>query len=138
MINIDSKNSSSIQDTNTEKISSNNPDISSEVVKTDTRRAVPSTEEVNLKASNNKKQEIDINEVNFKVSIENAVEDINQNLQSNKRTLEFSIDENTGTRVVLVKDSSTGQVIRSIPSEEMQKIMDSIEELKGIMYEDLA
>ena len=76
--------------------------------------------------------------INFKVSIENAVEDINQNLQSNKRTLEFSIDENTGTRVVLVKDSSTGQVIRSIPSEEMQKIMDSIEELKGIMYEDLA
>lgn len=48
-----------------------------------------------------------------------AVLDINEYVQSIQRTLEFSIDEETGATVVKVLDSETQEVIRQFPPEEV-------------------
>lgn len=38
------------------------------------------------------------------------------------RYLEFRVDEDSGRTVVTVKDSSTGEIIRQIPSEEVMRL----------------
>ena len=47
-----------------------------------------------------------------------AVSNINDYVQQIQRTLEFSVDDDTGTTVVKVLDSSTDEVIRQFPPEE--------------------
>ena len=48
-----------------------------------------------------------------------AVLDINEYVQSIQRTLQFSIDEETGTTVVKVLNSETQEVVRQFPPEEV-------------------
>ncbi|MEM7209377.1 MAG: flagellar protein FlaG [Pseudomonadota bacterium] len=47
-----------------------------------------------------------------------AVRDINDYVQRVQRTLQFSVDDDTGTTVVKVLDSETDEVIRQFPPEE--------------------
>ena len=47
-----------------------------------------------------------------------AVAHINDYVQNVQRTLQFSVDDNTGTTVVKVLDSETDEVIRQFPPEE--------------------
>lgn len=47
-----------------------------------------------------------------------AVRNINEYVQQVQRTLQFSIDDDTGTTVVKVLDSATDEVIRQFPPEE--------------------
>ena len=47
-----------------------------------------------------------------------AVHDINEYVQQVQRTLQFSVDDDTGTTVVKVLDSATDEVIRQFPPEE--------------------
>ena len=47
-----------------------------------------------------------------------AVANINDYVQNVQRTLQFSVDDNTGKTVVTVLDSETEEVIRQFPPEE--------------------
>ncbi|MEM7101073.1 MAG: flagellar protein FlaG [Pseudomonadota bacterium] len=49
--------------------------------------------------------------------VEQAVEQLNEYVQSLQRDLQFSLDEELGRAVVRVIDSSTQEVIRQIPNE---------------------
>ncbi len=51
------------------------------------------------------------------VSVQNAVNSINQAFQQNGTNMQFSIDPGTKEDVVQVTDTSTGQVIWQIPSK---------------------
>ncbi|MFA5627289.1 MAG: flagellar protein FlaG [Thiohalomonadaceae bacterium] len=51
--------------------------------------------------------------------LEKAVQQVASQIQSFQRNLNFSIDEDSGRTVIKVIDSSTDEVIRQIPSEEM-------------------
>lgn len=64
-------------------------------------------------------------------SIETAVAEISEFVQSQNRQLQFSIDENTNRSVVRVTDSESGDVIRQIPSEEVLALSDRIRELQS-------
>lgn len=63
-------------------------------------------------------------------NIESAVAEISEFVQSTNRQLAFSIDENTKRSVVKVTDSSSGEVIRQIPSEEVLALSERIKELQ--------
>lgn len=53
--------------------------------------------------------------------------------------LEFSIDDTTGQTVVKVVDSSTKELIRQIPSEEMLAIAQALDgEIKGLLVRNKA
>ncbi|MCP4946641.1 MAG: flagellar protein FlaG [Aestuariibacter sp.] len=59
-----------------------------------------------------------------------AVEEIQSFLQVQNRNLAFSIDDDTKRSVVTVKDSSSGDVIRQIPSDEVLRLAERIKDLQ--------
>lgn len=64
------------------------------------------------------------------LQLEEAVKKISDFLSAQNRDLVFNVDEQTQRTVVTVKDSSSGEVIRQIPSEEVLKLADRIQELQ--------
>jgi len=62
--------------------------------------------------------------------LEEAVAKVESFLKVQNRDLAFTIDEDTKRSVVTVKDSSSGDVIRQIPSEEVLKLAERIQELQ--------
>lgn len=49
--------------------------------------------------------------------IEQAVTEINEYVQSVQRDLHFSVDEESGTTIIRVKDKASGDLIRQIPED---------------------
>jgi flagellar protein FlaG len=65
--------------------------------------------------------------------IRRAVQDLNHYVQSLRRDLRFSVDEESGETVVRVTDPENGEVIRQIPSEEVLAIARSLEKAQGLL-----
>ncbi|APD85440.1 flagellar biosynthesis protein FlaG [Alteromonas sp. Mex14] len=73
----------------------------------------------------------DINEAKRNgIELDDAIAKVESFLKVQNRDLAFTIDENTNRSVVTVKDSTSGDVIRQIPSEEVLKLADRIQELQ--------
>lgn len=70
--------------------------------------------------------------------LERAAKTVEKFVEPMTSQLQFSVDEETGTRVVKVIDRSTKEVIRQIPSEEMLQIARSLERLQGLLFRDKA
>ena len=64
------------------------------------------------------------------LQLDEAVKKVSDFLSAQNRDLLFNIDEQTQRTVVTVKESSSGEVIRQIPSEEVLKLADRIQELQ--------
>ena len=58
-----------------------------------------------------------------------------QSMLGDSTSLMFQVDGKGGT-VVKVLDRKTGEVIRQIPAENMVKIQQKLEELRGILFDD--
>jgi flagellar protein FlaG len=65
-----------------------------------------------------------------------AVLDINEYVQSIQRTLQFSIDDDTGTTVVKVLNSETQEVVRQFPPEEVLALARHLQESQEIEAPD--
>lgn len=66
--------------------------------------------------------------------IREAVDNIQEFVQSVRRDLNFSLDDSSGRVVVKVTDSSSGDVIRQIPSEEALKLAESLSEARSLLF----
>ena len=62
--------------------------------------------------------------------LDGAVQEIQSFLQTQNRNLAFSVDESTNRSVVTVKDSTSGDVIRQIPSDEVLRLAERIKDLQ--------
>lgn len=71
-------------------------------------------------------------------ALEEATEKVRQFLEPRTSSLNFSIDEQSGVRVVKVIDNQTKDVIRQIPSEEMLAIARALESLQGLLVRQQA
>lgn len=71
-----------------------------------------------------------------KAKLVDAVKNMNDFLQMVRRTLQFSVDEDSGRMVVQIKDAETNEVIRQIPSENMIKLAEQMDKFKGFLFED--
>lgn len=60
---------------------------------------------------------------------------LNDNAFVVKRSLQFNVDEQTGTTVITVRNSQTDEVIRQIPSEALLKLAQRIEALSEAQKE---
>ncbi len=69
-----------------------------------------------------------------------VVEEMNDHLQQSQRSLEFTVDDDSGKTVVKVIDSENQQVIRQIPSEEMVEIARKLKEMVegGLIFRERA
>lgn len=59
--------------------------------------------------------------------LQNAIKQINDALLENSRTLQFSVDKDTGRTIVQIRDNATNEVIRQIPSEETLKLAKNLD-----------
>lgn len=67
-----------------------------------------------------------------------VAEQLQKFLRSTDRDLEFSVDGGADTTVITVRDASTGDVIRQIPSEEALRIMRRLNAESGTLLNLIA
>ncbi|WP_083446876.1 flagellar protein FlaG [Azoarcus sp. CIB] len=67
-----------------------------------------------------------------------AVAEVQKVLAPVAQNLLFSIDEDTGRTLVKVVDSTTDEVIRQIPSEELLAISKALDRLQGLLIQQKA
>lgn len=66
--------------------------------------------------------------------IQEAVENIQEFVQTVRRDLNFSLDDSSGQVVVKVTDSHSGDVIRQIPSEEALELAERLSEARSLLF----
>jgi flagellar protein FlaG len=66
--------------------------------------------------------------------VEAAVATIQDFVQTVRRDLNFSLEENSGRVVVKVTDSGSGDVIRQIPSEEALQLAENLSEVRSLLF----
>lgn len=71
-------------------------------------------------------------------ALEDAVSKLTDFVSNIRSEISFSIDENSGTRVVKVLDSQSKEVIRQIPSEEAILLAQALDKLQGLFVRDKA
>jgi flagellar protein FlaG len=67
-----------------------------------------------------------------------AVQQIQGYLQDSNRDMNVALDETTGYYVARVTNSQTGEVVRSIPSDETLRIARNIEMMRGMLVNQRA
>lgn len=67
--------------------------------------------------------------------LSDAVARLNEQVQRNGRGLAFSIDERLNREIITVTSTTTGEVVRQIPSESAIKMAHSIEDAKGMLFD---
>jgi flagellar protein FlaG len=72
-----------------------------------------------------------------KVSIDRIVDALRSYVESNKTSLNISINEATGDIVVKVISDADGKVIREIPSEDVLQLAAKMEQLEGLMFDEI-
>jgi flagellar protein FlaG len=68
-------------------------------------------------------------------TLEEATEQLNQQMRLNSRDLNFSLDEVSKKLVVTVKNQE-GEVIRQIPSEVALRVAHNVDNMKGLMQDE--
>ena len=63
--------------------------------------------------------------------VKQAVQDINQSLQSRSQGLEFSIDTDSKEVIIKVVDQETKEVLRQMPSKEALDIARALDQMLG-------
>jgi flagellar protein FlaG len=67
--------------------------------------------------------------------ITDTIDEMNRFLESMKRNISFSIDEESGQSIILVKDSENDQIIRQLPSEELIVLRKKMDDVAGILFD---
>lgn len=73
-----------------------------------------------------------------KQQVEAAVKAVKEFIQPMAGNLEFQMDEETDQLVIKIVDSSSGELIRQIPSEEMLEIAKALDRLQGLLVRQKA
>lgn len=71
-------------------------------------------------------------------NLKEAVAQLNKQLADSGRTLGIRMDDVLNTPVVTVKSVKTGEVIRQIPSEAVIKVAHTLEQLKGLLVDEMS
>jgi len=69
----------------------------------------------------------------MKKNLDQAINQLNEVMRDGGRNITFSMDEDRGTPIILVKKQDTGEVIRQIPNEVVIKVGHSLDAIKGIL-----
>lgn len=67
--------------------------------------------------------------------IVSAAARIRDHVQSLQRDLNFSVDDSTGQVVVRVVDGDSGKVVRQIPSEDILRLAERLDEMRSLLFE---
>jgi flagellar protein FlaG len=68
--------------------------------------------------------------------VKKIVNEVNSMIEQFSGKVSFSYDPETNQIAIQVIDKETGEVIRQIPPKEMMTLMEKMEEIAGIIYDD--
>jgi len=68
--------------------------------------------------------------------LEKSVKEINAQLESLNRSIQFNIDDKTKDVVVKIVDKDSGEIIRQIPPEGVLRLRERLEDLTGLIVEE--
>ncbi len=63
------------------------------------------------------------------------VEKLRSQMQHIQRDLSFSVDDSTGDVVVRVIDGDSGKIVRQIPSEEILRLTERLDDMRSLLFE---
>ncbi len=72
---------------------------------------------------------------NNRIEIEQAMAELKRLADNSGRSLGFSHDKAVGGPVITVTDKDTGKVVRQIPTEVVVRVAHSIEQMKGLLFD---
>jgi len=61
----------------------------------------------------------------------------NERLALNRQRLDIAVDRGTGAMVVTITDTTSGEIVKQIPSEQALRMMKNIDSLTGILVDHL-
>lgn len=70
--------------------------------------------------------------------IAQALDEVQSAIKTITNELQFSIDDDTGKTVVKVVDTSTNEVIKQFPSEELLRISKALDKFQGLLLQQEA
>jgi flagellar protein FlaG len=82
--------------------------------------------------------EIKVDIEKMKASLKESLEKVNQLMRDGGRNLNFSMDEKLGGLVILVKNAETGEVVRQIPSDAVVRMAHNLDDVKGMLHNELS
>jgi len=99
--------------------------------------------EVKVKAAETAKstevsKDINIKENQSNLSVEEAVKRLADFVSPTQSQISFSIDEESGLRVVKILDNESKEVIRQFPSEEAIALAQALDKIQGLLIKDKA
>jgi len=94
----------------------------------------PTVAKVKLQAP--EKADLGFSAEEMRKNIQEAIDRLNQQLKDNGRDLSFQMDEDINRPIITVRNIETGEVVRQIPSEEIIRMAHSIEEGKGLLFNE--
>jgi flagellar protein FlaG len=97
--------------------------------------SVPTQPTVNVQAP--KPIDIKVDTEKLQANLKAAIDQFNKIMTDGGRALNFSVDEQLGAPVVIVKNAETGEVVRKIPNEVVIRIAHNIEAFKGLLHNEL-
>jgi flagellar protein FlaG len=94
----------------------------------------PAVAKVKLQAP--EKVDLGFSAKEMRENIQEAIDRLNQQLKANGRDLSFQMDEEINRPIITVRNIETGEVVRQIPSEEIIRMAHTLEEGKGLMFNE--
>jgi len=69
-----------------------------------------------------------------RADLEKLISSANKIASSNNKEISFRLDEQGEPPIIVISNKETGKVIRQIPSEEMLRLSDNMEEFVGMIF----
>jgi flagellar protein FlaG len=99
-----------------------------------TRPPTPVIEKVKLEIS--EKADLGFDAKETRQNLSEAIDRLNQQLKSSGRGLSFQMNEEINRPVITVHNIQTGEVVRKIPTEEVIRLAKSLEDGKGLFFNE--
>lgn len=103
-------------------------------VNNDAAKAVAQSTQV-LKTVAETKEKVEKSREDIEKRLDQAVQRLNEQMQNGQRELGFSVDNKTDKLIVKVTNKETGELVRQIPAEAVVKMAQSIDSLKGVLFD---
>jgi len=109
------------------------------------RSAAKTTESASLKTTpDNKpksiqapaKAEMTLDVKQQEKQVKEAISKLNEHAKASNQQLGFRMDPHINGPVITVHNTHTGEVVRTIPSEEVLRVAKSIDSLKGVIFSE--
>jgi flagellar protein FlaG len=68
--------------------------------------------------------------------VKEAISKLNEQAKASNQNLGFRMDPHIKGPVITVHNTHTGEVVRTIPSEEVLRVAKSIDSLKGVIFNE--